>query len=88
MYFVTFFQSLIFAAAYLTVKSALPKPFLLHWFFFSLILIGVRIIPRFLDMWIQTNYPEKLLLVELINGTIGSLITAFVLTAMFGNFFG
>jgi len=37
---------------------------------FGLILVGVKIIPRFFDMWIQSSYPNKLLAVEIVNGTI------------------
>ncbi len=46
---------------------------------FGLILIGIRIIPRFFDMWIQSSYPNKLLYVEIINGTILSFMAALVL---------
>lgn len=46
---------------------------------FGLILLGIRIIPRFFDMWIQSSYPNKLLYIEIINGTILSFVAALVL---------
>ena len=46
---------------------------------FGLILIGIRIVPRFIDMWIQSSYPTKILFVEIINGTILSFMAACIL---------
>jgi hypothetical protein len=46
---------------------------------FGLILSGVRIIPRLCDMWTQTAYPNKILLIELINGIILSFVIAYML---------
>ena len=43
---------------------------------FGLILFGLRIIPRFFDMWIQSSYPNKLLYIEIVNGTILSFVAA------------
>ena len=34
----------------------------------------IRAYPRFWNMWIQTTYPNKLLVIELINGIIGTFI--------------
>ena len=48
-------------------------------FYFGLILVGIRIIPRLIDMWIQSTYPNKLLVIELINGTIWGFVAALVL---------
>jgi hypothetical protein len=45
---------------------------------FGLILIAVKIFPRFFDMWIQTTYPNRLLAVEFVNGTIGSFVIGVV----------
>jgi hypothetical protein len=42
-------------------------------------LAAIRVYPRFWNMWIQTTYPNRLLGVELVNGTIGSLAIALVL---------
>ena len=49
---------------------------------FWLLLAGVRIIPRLCDMWMQTSYPEELLLVELANGIILSFVTAFMFSVL------
>ena len=35
---------------------------------------GIRVYPRFWNMWIQTNYPRKLLAIEIINGSISTFI--------------
>jgi hypothetical protein len=40
---------------------------------------ALRVYPRFWNMWIQTNYPRHLLAVEVINGTLGTLVIALVL---------
>jgi len=45
---------------------------------FGLILIAVKIFPRFFDMRIQTTYPNRLLAVEFVNGTIGSFVIGVV----------
>ena len=49
---------------------------------FALILVGVRIIPRFVDMWMQSSYPNTLLFIEIINGTILSFMAAFLLQVL------
>lgn len=43
---------------------------------FALLLIGIRMIPRLFDMYMQTCYPNKLLIIELINGSLLSLLAA------------
>jgi hypothetical protein len=45
------------------------------------VLAAVRVYPRFWNMWIQTTYPKRLLGVELVNGTIGTLAIALFLQA-------
>lgn len=47
---------------------------------FGFLLVGVRVIPRLCDMWMQTSYPNKILGVEFVNGTILSFIIAFMLS--------
>jgi hypothetical protein len=39
----------------------------------------VRVYPRFWNMWIQTSYPRRLLAIEIVNGTIGTLAIALFL---------
>jgi len=48
--------------------------------FFGLMLVGVRIVPRFFDMYMQSSYPNKLLYVEIVNGTILSFLVAVALS--------
>lgn len=43
----------------------------------SLIFTGIRVYPRFWNMWIQSTYPNKLLLTELVNGSISTFIVVF-----------
>ncbi len=35
---------------------------------------GIRVYPRFWNMWIQSTYPNRLLAVEFVNGTISTFI--------------
>jgi hypothetical protein len=37
------------------------------------LLAATRVYPRFWNMWIQTNYPRRLLMIEVVNGTLGTL---------------
>jgi len=73
-------QCLLFALVYSFIKPILPGSLALNTIFFGLILIAVKIFPRLFDMWMQSTYPNKLLVVELVNGTIGSFVIAFILT--------
>lgn len=43
----------------------------------ALIFTGIRIYPRFWNMWIQSTYPNKLLGIELINGTVSTFLVIF-----------
>ena len=79
MFLFTFVQGFFFALVYLFMKSILPVETISRGLTFGLILIAIKIIPRFLDMWIQSTYPNRLLIVELINGSIGSFIMALTL---------
>ena len=71
-------QCMLWAFVYGLIKVALPGGPLLRGFFFGLILVAVKIFPRFFDMWIQSTYPQALLAVEFINGTIGSFVVGLV----------
>ena len=72
--------SLLLATVYYFINQILPGTFYLNTLYFGLILIAVRIIPRLLDMWLQSSYPNKLLTIELVNGSIGSFVVAGVFT--------
>ena len=71
-------QCLLWAFVFAVIKSALPGNAWAKGLSFGLILVVMKIFPRFFDMWIQTAYPNKLLAVEFINGTIGSFIIALI----------
>ncbi len=43
----------------------------------ALIFTGIRIYPRFWNMWIQSTYPNKLLITEVVNGTISTFVIVF-----------
>ena len=71
--------SLIFAFVYAFINPIFPENLVLKILYFGLIMIGVRIMTRFFDMWLQTSYPNKLLVIEIINGIIGSFVIALIL---------
>jgi hypothetical protein len=50
-------------------------------FLLGALLAGIRVYPRFWNMWIQTTYPNRLLVIEVINGTLGTLTVIFFLQA-------
>lgn len=47
-------------------------------FYLTLLLVGLHIVPRMCDMYVQTSYPNKLLFVELVNGVVLSFVVACV----------
>ncbi len=72
-------QCLLWAFVFALVKPVLSEDILIKGLVFGLILVAVKIFPRFFDMWIQSTYPNELLAVEFINGTIGSFVIGVVL---------
>lgn len=79
-------QCLLWAFVFVLVKPALPGGLLMQGLVFGLILVAVKIFPRFFDMWIQTTYPHKLLAVEFVNGTIGSFVIAVIFAYVIKNY--
>lgn len=71
-------QCVLFAFVYQYIQPVLPGALLMNTVLFGGILIAVKIIPRFFDMWVQSQYPPMLLGIEIINGAIGSFVIAFV----------
>lgn len=61
-------------AAYLFFKLYVPEPTLYQALLLSILFTGLRVYPRTFLMWIQTDYPNRLLVIETINGTIGTFI--------------
>ncbi len=43
----------------------------------ALIFTGIRVYPRFWNMWIQSTYPNKLLITEVVNGAISTFVIVF-----------
>ena len=71
-------QCFLFAFVYLYIQPILPGTLIHNTLYFGLILIAVKIFPRLFDMYVQSKYPRTLLIIELINGAIGSVVIAFV----------
>jgi hypothetical protein len=46
------------------------------------LLAAVRVYPRFWNMWIQSTYPRSLLIVELVNGTLGTFVVVCTLSVL------
>ena len=44
--------------------------------YFGIFIFLIRILPRFMDMFVMVNYPVKLLVLELFNGLIISMVAA------------
>lgn len=45
----------------------------------GLLFAAIRVYPRFWNMWIQSIYPSRLLRIEFINGTVGTLAVEAIL---------
>jgi hypothetical protein len=71
-------QCLIWSFIFAYLKPFFPENILIQGVFFGMILVAVKIFPRLFDTWIQTTYPNKLLVVEFFNGTIGSFVIGLV----------
>lgn len=71
-------QCILWAFIFAFIKPVFPDGVWLKSGIFGSILVAVKIIPRFFDMWLQSAYPDKLLAVELVNGTLGSFIIGMV----------
>jgi len=71
-------QCFLFAFVYLYIQPVLPGTLILNTLYFGTILIAVKIIPRLFDMYVQSKYPTTLLIIEVINGAIGSFVIALV----------
>jgi len=72
-------QCLLWAFVFALVKPVLPEEVLIKGLVFGLILVVVKIFPRFYDMWIQSTYPNRLLAIEFVNGIIGSFVIGLTL---------
>ncbi len=71
----------LLTVAFLWLRPLIPTPSFTGAFLLGGMLAAIRVYPRFWNMWIQTTYPNRLLTIEPINGTIGSLVIAAFLQA-------
>jgi hypothetical protein len=78
-YFITQFfgtqvEIYILTTGFLWLRPKLDLTGLAGAFALGGLLAATRVFPRFWNMWIQTTYPNRLLAIEVINGTIGTLV--------------
>ena len=71
----------ILTIGFLWLRPLIDLPGLEGAFALGGLLAATRVYPRFWNMWIQTTYPERLLVIEVINGTLGTLAIALFLQA-------
>jgi hypothetical protein len=62
-------QTLLFAFVYAFILPILLNTPYIRGFYFRIILVALKIIPRFFGMWMQSIYPITLPIIEFINGT-------------------
>lgn len=74
MFMFTFLEICFISVVFICTIQAMPVNIWLHGMVFGIIISAIRIYPRFVSMYMQTKYPAKLLFIEILNGTIGSLI--------------
>lgn len=67
----------ILVAAYLWLRPHVPGEGYMEALVFAVVFAGIRVYPRFWNMWIQSTYPNPLLLIEAINGTISTFVVVF-----------
>ena len=68
--------------AFFLLRPVMPGPGYLGALEAGGLIAALRVYPRFWNMWIQTTFPNRLLLVEVINGTLGVLFIACFLQAV------
>ncbi|MCB9653086.1 MAG: hypothetical protein H6729_02995 [Deltaproteobacteria bacterium] len=67
------------ALAYFWLRPAVADASLAGTLSLGTLLAAVRVYPRFWNMWIQSTYPRRLLAVEVVNGTVGTVVIVLVL---------
>jgi len=83
-FFGTQVEVFILTVAYLVFRPALTFSAWSTVLVLGAILASVRVYPRFWNMWIQTTYPRNLLLIEIINGTLGTFAILGILEGVHG----
>lgn len=79
MYLLILVECLLFAFVYSFIKPIFPGTVIANGLIFGLILIVVNSIPNISGRWLLSTYPNKLLLVDLISGIVGSFIIGLIL---------
>jgi hypothetical protein len=80
-FFGTQVEVYIMTIAFFWIRPATSAPGYLGALEVGALLAALRVYPRFWNMWIQTTFPNRLLLCEVINGTLGTLFIACFLQA-------
>src|SRR5262249_10552936 len=85
-YFVTQFfgtqvEVYLLTTGFLWLRPFVNLPGYAGAFALGILLAATRVYPRFWNMWIQTTYPNRLLAIEVVNGTLGTLAIIFFLQA-------
>lgn len=78
-YFLTMFlgtqvEVYILALGYFWLRPLVGVEGLMGSTLLGLLFAGIRIYPRFWNMWIQSTYPNRLLAIEFVNGVLSTLI--------------
>ena len=69
----------ILAGAYLWLRGLVPYEGYTAALVLGALFAGLRVYPRFWNMWIQSTYPNRLLAIELVNGFISTLVVTMAL---------
>lgn len=68
----------ILTAGFLWLRSLIGIEGLAAPLLLGLLFTGLRVYPRFWNMWIQSTYPSRLLAIEAVNGTISTFVVVFI----------
>lgn len=63
----------ILTISFLWLRPLVPVTGLTGAIVLGLLFAGIRVYPRFWNMWIQSTYPSRLLKIEFVNGIVSTL---------------
>lgn len=72
----------ILVAAFLWLRPLVDLPGMLGAAVLGGVFAAIRVYPRFWNMWIQTTYPNELLAIEFVNGSVGTIAIAVILQSL------